>query len=158
MPPSTSLQNTTGNSDTPKYLVKLTKHQRHTIYQRPEITVTIINALKPSYTFIWFSKKYVAVTFVFSWRYRSSHSELFLRKGVLKICSKFTREHPCWSAISIKLQSKATIEPTGCRFESRCSQLYGICYINWESINDSSVFLEAWLASTLLLFYIAKDK
>ena len=26
-PPTTSLHNTTGNSDTPKYLVKLTKHQ-----------------------------------------------------------------------------------------------------------------------------------
>ena len=32
---------------------------------------------------------------------RSSHSEVFLRKGVLKICSKFTGEHPCRSAISI---------------------------------------------------------
>ena len=29
----------------------------------------------------------------------SSHSEVFLGKGVLKICSKFTGEHPCWSAI-----------------------------------------------------------
>ena len=28
---------------------------------------------------------------------------MFLRKGVLKICSKFTREHPCRSVISIKL-------------------------------------------------------
>ena len=34
---------------------------------------------------------------------RSSHPELFLRKGVLKICTKFTGEHPCRSAISIKL-------------------------------------------------------
>ena len=34
---------------------------------------------------------------------RSSSSEVFLGKGVLKICSKFTGEHPCWSAISIKL-------------------------------------------------------
>ena len=34
---------------------------------------------------------------------RSSTSELFLRKGVLKICSKFTREHPCRSTISINL-------------------------------------------------------
>ena len=36
-------------------------------------------------------------------KYRSSHPEVFLRKGVLKICSKFTGEHPCRSAISIKL-------------------------------------------------------
>ena len=29
---------------------------------------------------------------------------MFLGKGVLKICCKFTGEHPCRSAISIKLQ------------------------------------------------------
>ena len=32
-------------------------------------------------------------------------SGVFLGKGVLKTCSKFTGEHPCRSAISIKLQS-----------------------------------------------------
>ena len=35
--------------------------------------------------------------------FRSSHLEVFLGKGVLKIYSKFTGEHPCRSAISIKL-------------------------------------------------------
>ena len=35
---------------------------------------------------------------------RSSHPEVFLVKGVLKICSKFTGEHPCRSVISIMLQ------------------------------------------------------
>ena len=35
---------------------------------------------------------------------RSSHPEVFLRKGVLKIWSKFSGEHPCRSVISIKLQ------------------------------------------------------
>ena len=35
----------------------------------------------------------------------SSHPEMFLGKGVLKICSKFTGEHPCRSAISKKMQS-----------------------------------------------------
>ena len=35
-----------------------------------------------------------------------SSPEVFLGKGVLKICRKFTGEHPCQSAISIKLQSK----------------------------------------------------
>ena len=34
---------------------------------------------------------------------RSSRPEMFCEKGVLKICSKFTGEHPCRSAISIKL-------------------------------------------------------
>ena len=33
---------------------------------------------------------------------RSNHSEVFLGKGFLKICSKFT-EHPCRSAISATL-------------------------------------------------------
>ena len=33
----------------------------------------------------------------------SSHPEVFLGKGVLKICSKFTGEYPCRSVISIKL-------------------------------------------------------
>ena len=35
--------------------------------------------------------------------FRSSYPELFLGKGVLKICSKFTVEHPCQSVISVKL-------------------------------------------------------
>ena len=40
-------------------------------------------------------------------QYRSSHPKVLLEKGVLKICSKFTGEHPCRRAISIKLQSEA---------------------------------------------------
>ena len=32
--------------------------------------------------------------------YKSSHPEVFLGKGVLKVCSKFRGEHPCRSAIS----------------------------------------------------------
>ena len=36
-------------------------------------------------------------------KYRSSHPEVLLGKGFLKICSKFTVEHPCLSAISVKL-------------------------------------------------------
>ena len=41
---------------------------------------------------------------------RSSHPEVFLGKGALKICSKFTGEHPCRSAISIKLLWTAASE------------------------------------------------
>ena len=36
---------------------------------------------------------------------RSSHSEVFLEKSVLKICSKVTGEHPYRSAISVKFQN-----------------------------------------------------
>ena len=44
---------------------------------------------------------------VFSF-YRGSRPAVFLGKGVIrKICSKFTRKHPCRSAISIMLQSKS---------------------------------------------------
>ena len=42
--------------------------------------------------------------------FRSSHPEMFLGKGALKICSKFTGEHPCWSAISIKLLTAISIK------------------------------------------------
>ena len=38
--------------------------------------------------------------------FRSSPLEVFLGKSVLKICSKFTGEHPCRSVISIKLGKK----------------------------------------------------
>ena len=34
---------------------------------------------------------------------RSSREEVFLRKGVVKVCSKFTGEDPCRSVISINL-------------------------------------------------------
>ena len=42
--------------------------------------------------------------------FRSSHPEVFLGKGLLEICSKFTGEHLCQIAISIKLQSRAVAE------------------------------------------------
>ena len=35
--------------------------------------------------------------------FRSIPREVFFKKGVLKICSKFTGEYPCRSAVSIKL-------------------------------------------------------
>ena len=47
----------------------------------------------------------ISAWIVMSCPYRSSHPDMFLRKGVLKICSKLTGEHPCRSVISIKLQS-----------------------------------------------------
>ena len=43
--------------------------------------------------------------FDFLRKYRSSHPEVFLEKGVLQICSKFTGEHPYRSVISKKLQN-----------------------------------------------------
>ena len=43
---------------------------------------------------------------------RSSPAEVFLRKGILEICSKFTGEHPCQSVILIKLLCNFIIEIT----------------------------------------------
>ena len=43
------------------------------------------------------------VTYKYMPYFRSSHPEVFLVKGVWKICSKFTGEHTCWNVISIKL-------------------------------------------------------
>ena len=37
--------------------------------------------------------------------FKTNRPKVFLRKGVLKIYSKFTGEHPCQKVISIKLQS-----------------------------------------------------
>ena len=47
---------------------------------------------------------------------RSSHPEVVPKKGVLKICSKFTGEHPCRSVISIKMLRNLTeiTLPHGC--------------------------------------------
>ena len=40
---------------------------------------------------------------------KSSPPQVYLEKGALKICSKFTGDHPCQSVISIKLQSQAGV-------------------------------------------------
>ena len=41
-------------------------------------------------------------------RFRSNHPKVFLWKGVLEICSKFTGKHPRRTVILIKLQSNFT--------------------------------------------------
>ena len=51
-----------------------------------------------------YNTKSIAVGFIIEF-FRSSRPEVFLEKDVLKICSRFTGEHPCRSAISIKLQA-----------------------------------------------------
>ena len=55
--------------------------------------------------------------------YRSSRREKFLGKGVLKICCKITGKHPWRSAISTKLQSKATLlkRTSACVFSCKFS-------------------------------------
>ena len=43
--------------------------------------------------------------------HKSSLSEVFLRKGILVICCKFTGERPCQSAISIKISLRHGCSP-----------------------------------------------
>ena len=52
-----------------------------------------------SVLYVWQGSKYASLLYLS----RSSPPEVFLGNGALKICSKFTRERPCRSAISIKL-------------------------------------------------------
>ena len=54
---------------------------------------------------VWHSDIASWIFFTLSWRAKSSHPKVFLGKGVLKKCSKFTGEHPRRSVISIRLQS-----------------------------------------------------
>ena len=59
----------------------------------------------PKYNWLIWIIVYITIklelsSFVRAQMFRSSHPEVFLGKGVLKICSKFTGEHPCRSAIS----------------------------------------------------------
>ena len=49
--------------------------------------------------------KYLQVRLSVGLIMQNSPPEVLLGKGVLKICSKLTGEHPCRSVISIKLQS-----------------------------------------------------
>ena len=68
---------------------------------------------------------------------RSSHSELFLRKGVLKNMQQIYRRHPCRSAILIKLQSFLEIA-----LRHGCSPV-NLLHIFWTSFtkNTSSQLL-----------------
>ena len=73
----------------------------------------IIKKLASCVFLVWNQNPYELVEYFFSNEkshiiikmVRSSLLEVFLGKDVLKICSKFTREHLCRSVISIKLQS-----------------------------------------------------
>ena len=76
----------------------------HTTWKSQEIcflSLTFSKYNRPAesvpFTWKWFSLFYQLTSD------RSSHPGLFLGKVILKICSKFTVEHPCQSVISIKL-------------------------------------------------------
>ena len=60
----------------------------------------------PCQSIVWYVNSFpvhdIAFAFLVYSYYKYSRPEVFLRKGLLKICRKFTGEHPCRSVISIK--------------------------------------------------------
>ena len=58
----------------------------------------------------YYTKKYIEMS-------RSSPPQVFLGKGVLKVCSKFIGEHPCQSVVSIKLLCN---DDQACQKRSSC--------------------------------------
>ena len=100
-------------------------------------------------------KPFLLVFTILEWIFRSSHPEVFLGKGVLKICSKFTGEHPCCSWCSsvnllhifktpfTKNTSGALLlnfEIVGCLFKWAFSSLY----VKFETL---------WILSSLTAFF-----
>ena len=71
------------------------------IIKHPKCNLKIVQnswqILAMKFTFSKVTNSLIPTTF------RSSGPQVFLRKGVLKICNKYTGEHPCRSVISIKL-------------------------------------------------------
>ena len=70
----------------------------------------LLKILALKYESIRFTRLWVLKNYEVNWKlttnhivYRSSRPEVFVGKVVLKICSKFTGEHPWQSIISIKL-------------------------------------------------------
>ena len=74
-------------------------------------TMSCVNILKHHVNVDEISVHFVQYYSLFGqWKtrvFRSSPPEVFLGKGVLKKCSKFIGEHPCRSAISIKLRENS---------------------------------------------------
>ena len=77
------------------------KYARKRVFSDPYFTIKILSFWE--FLLCW----WVVVSSLVIKRseHRSSFPEVFLGKGALKICSKFTGENLCRSAISIKLQS-----------------------------------------------------
>ena len=74
---------------------KVKNVQTYSTFRNKQIYESINQSINQSIKLLLYLQK--------RWKYRSSHPEVFLEKDVLKICSKFTWEHLCWSAISVKL-------------------------------------------------------
>ena len=77
--------------------------QFYNFYRRKKIKLLLLRLIVVRFRFC---KKRSGISIIDSLTCKISEAAVqrcSLRKGVLKICSKFTGEHPCRSAISIKL-------------------------------------------------------
>ena len=82
-------------------------------------------------------------------RVRSSPPEMFFWKGILKKRSKFTGEHPCWSVISINLQSNYIKITSG----HGCSPVNLLCIFRTSYYRNTSEKLQLSLGlETVTLF------
>ena len=76
-------------------------------------------------------------------KYRSKHSEVFLGKGVLKICCKFTGEHTYQSAIFTKPFPKNTSGRL--LLQKETTQLIGTAYCFTVSLLMATVNCAEWV-------------
>ena len=58
---------------------------------------------KISIIVVWYGPKYVLIYSFTKNKWQKQPPEMFLGKGALNMCSKFRRENPCRSVISLKL-------------------------------------------------------
>ena len=85
--------------------------------------------------------------------FTSSRPEVFLRKAVLKICSKFTGEHPCRSVISVKLQSNF-IEIT---LRYGCSPVHLLYIFRAHFSRNTSWWLLLTIKNLKMCYWISLD-
>ena len=79
---------------------------------------------------------------MFDFIFRSGPSEVFLGKGVPKICSKFTGEHPCWIVISTWVFS--------CKFAIYFQNTFSKEHL-WRAAPEYSYFSSLTLRQIVLL-------
>ena len=125
------------------FLVKLQAYIMNSCFGRlvKLIIILLRNEKKPS--------RLIEISMRFPWwkTYRSSHPEVFLEKGVPKICSKFTGEHPCRSVISIKLLT------------TLLKSHFGMCVLLWICCMFSEhLFLGTPVGGCFWIYRVDSDK
>ena len=98
-----------------------------------------------------------------TWLSRRGYPDMFLGKGVLKTCSKFTGEHQCWSVIWIKLLvrlfCKAAVTVWQKRKSKRCfiSVCYvfypeNLCFLSWKPYYNIGMQVIVFLKKNMYIY------